>query len=320
MSEEVDIQTIIAHDNCADGIASACILKLGWPEAEIVPAVYETSLPSPAPGIVFVDFSPPKQMAKAYVEAGAYCLDHHEGAEEVVKMFGERGRFSSRPGVSGAILAHEFVIEKGPRSSSAGKIISPSVAELARLVGIRDTWQNQDPFLFLRASRVTAGLLFLGFNHAWHTVADYFYREGLALVGAVEGMGEIALDERQRQVDKAVSHAYQFESLVEGTKVAVFDGYSLSSDAAEHPALADRDLVVGCVSHIEDGKVALRFSMRTRKNFDVLGLARMFEGGGHAKAAGMSVRHHAGHPWECFRAAVDLFEARRKARKGADDA
>lgn len=294
----MNVKTIITHDNCADGIASALILKLAWPDAEVFHATYGKPLPSPSDGMVFVDFSPPPDAAQGYVDAGAWCLDHHVGAKDVVALFSERGRYASTPGVSGAYLAAVFVW---------GRELSMTVAELetfAKLIGIRDTWQKDNPD-WEWACEVSAGLHFVGFDAAINMAR---HRTG-SFIGRVAELGAFVRSDRTRLVDKAAANAH-LVVLASGTKLAVFDGYTLSSDAAEHPKLRDCDLVAGHVSAgLPDGRISMRFSCRSRRGYDVLALAKRNGGGGHHAAAGFEVSGRMPiHPFEVFVRVVESHE------------
>lgn len=126
------VQTIIVHDNCADGLMSALFLKDAYTQAGLHPDIrflqYGTEpykALEPAPHLLFCDFSPfvpevevggrkvphPERLA-AWVESGALILDHHKGARAVVEAFGDNGIFGdegTQPGVSGAWLAFQNV-------------------------------------------------------------------------------------------------------------------------------------------------------------------------------------------------------------------
>lgn len=296
------VKHIITHDNCADGIASAVILKLAWPEAEVTHAQYGGVLPEPADGMVFVDFSPPPTEAEKYVKAVAWCLDHHEGAKDVVALFGERGVYADKPGVSGASLALSFALNFVCGSRAVG---TPAFCDFAMLVGIRDTWQKAN-YHFPRASHVSGALHFLGFEESLSIVSSPHF------LSRLEELGRHVEADRKRHVDRAVSHASRFKTDA-GTRVAIFDGYSLSSDAAEHPALAEVDMVVGSVSDGDDkGGTIFRYSCRSRLGYDVMSLAKRYGGGGHKHAAGFSIvpAEWVGlrHPWDEFSFAIERHE------------
>jgi hypothetical protein len=128
------VKTIIVHDACPDGLASAIILKDAYAQRGLYPEIrfvqYGTEgreKLEPAPGMLFCDFSPyipdieveegkrkipdPEKL-KAWVDSGTIVLDHHAGAKNVVLAFGKNGVFADEkehPGVSGAFLAYGLV-------------------------------------------------------------------------------------------------------------------------------------------------------------------------------------------------------------------
>lgn len=126
------VKTIITHDHCPDGTASAILLHDVLPDAEVKFVQYNTEAHRtlvPTPGMLICDFSPflPKkeveiegekkqvpdyEKVQPFVDAGVIVLDHHKGAKKLVEMFGANGVFAdeeTEPGVSGAVLAFRHV-------------------------------------------------------------------------------------------------------------------------------------------------------------------------------------------------------------------
>jgi hypothetical protein len=141
-----DVRVIVAHDECADGTASAILLHDALPGAEIVFCDYGAPARQLAarPGMLFCDFSPPAARADEFVAAGAMVLDHHRSARPVIERFGERGVFGDEradPGVSGAMLAYRHVW----LALRAGAPEQPFAAWFAAAAGARDTWQTASP-------------------------------------------------------------------------------------------------------------------------------------------------------------------------------
>ena len=154
------ISTICVHGpTCPDGRASAIILHDAFPAAKVVFLTHDTQeyLELPAePDQVWCDIVPPHARASEFVAAGAWVLDHHKGAKDIVAMFGERGVFADekeRPGVSGAMLAWEFVMRmlgaenyrilkctRKPRYSAHGistKLVAQSGSQLSLVFATR---------------------------------------------------------------------------------------------------------------------------------------------------------------------------------------
>jgi hypothetical protein len=130
------VKTIIVHDNCADGLMSAILLKDAYSQVGLHPEIrfvqYGTEAYKalkPEPNTLFCDFSPfipdveveasgakrkvpdPEKL-QPWVESGTLILDHHKGAKAAVTSFGDNGVFGdeqTNPGVSGAVLAFQEV-------------------------------------------------------------------------------------------------------------------------------------------------------------------------------------------------------------------
>src|SRR5574338_261520 len=136
------VETIITHDNCPDGTASAILLHDALPHAKIVFLQYGTDAYKalePSPNTLFGDICPPiqtnkvvveaegvgsnpvekyvideadRQRLQAFVDAGGLILDHHKTARPVVEAYGTNGVFGdevSEPGLSGGLLAYRHV-------------------------------------------------------------------------------------------------------------------------------------------------------------------------------------------------------------------
>lgn len=288
------VQTIYVHKNCPDGTVSAMILK----QALNVPVVFlqygteEYINLQAAPGMLFCDTTPPHDRAQEFVDAGAIVLDHHKGAQGIVALFGDRGVFAdevAEPGVCGAVLAYRevWVPILGPNDE---------VEDLAKLAGIRDTWQTKDP-RWGKACAQASWVMFFGEEDCLKT----------PLLGEPErwvfrsSVGDMLFDEHMRGITKAVEGS--FRTTINGLRVAILQGATNSSDSAEMLGEDSKvDIVVG-FSYYDEGEegreewsrefsqgLKMVCSCRTRTSFDVSKLAKFYGGGGHTKAAGFTIR------------------------------
>jgi hypothetical protein len=321
LTESVKIAVI--HDKCADGTASAILLHDALPKIEIRFVQYGTKAHKelkPEPGMLFVDFSPfvdlPKEdiennpvkvaeVVKPFVDAGAMILDHHKTAKLVVQAFGDNGRFGDEtadPGVCGAMLVYQhiwlpmtkFYERQAAEASSdggndAGYLYGSQYGDaedFATLAGIRDTWLRKNT-RWLEACYQGEALRFYPNEH-WLSVKSPFvfssrgwWREQMAL-------GRLIFEKHQRNLKRAIEGAFRWTS-PRGTRVIVFEGATMSSDAAE---MLDQevDLVVGFNHFIEEGQTnpILIFSTRSHTHYDCSALAKYYGGGGHTKAAGFN--------------------------------
>lgn len=276
---------LITHANCADGLATAMIVRDALPEIEIVFAQYGTpsldDLPATT-GLLFCDITPPRERIAEFVDAGAIVLDHHAGQRDIVEAFGVRGVFADEktaPGVSGAMLAYEHVWRPLECRND------PDVHQLARLTGIRDTWQRDSPSWEL-ACDLQAALL--GMPEQWWTGPGAISR---ALSDGALELGRMRRSERREKVERIARAGTLALEDRAGRRWAAFpDGGALTSDVAE--ALRESGaahVTCGWFQRVSDAKVgALEtvLSLRSDGSLDVAALCRGFGGGGHTRAAG----------------------------------
>ncbi len=147
------VKILVTHAGCADGIASALIVKQVLPHVEVRFLQYNTRAwkeLDPKPGMLFCGFSPYPERALGFVAVGAVVLDHHEGVRDLVAEFGNRGVYADaeeNPGISGASLAFSMVYTPIVLGMPEEKREMPDevlgewgdVRSFARLVGVRDT-------------------------------------------------------------------------------------------------------------------------------------------------------------------------------------
>ena len=306
------VKIAICHKDCPDGVASAVFLQDSIPGIEIRFMLHNTPEHKeldPKPGMLFCDFTPHPDRYKEFVKAGTLVLDHHKLAQELVEDFGDNGVFGdedTEPGVCGAYLAYREVwcrFNHDADSSEKGM-----AEDIARLAGIRDTWQRDSPE-WEEACRLAAAMTFYT-PESWlsklHPFDDYQW-----LVERIE-TGRTVVDKTAKAVDKAIAGAYHFMTL-SGTKVAIFPGTKESSDAADKLGTAV-DLVVG-FSYYEtaaDGIVTLGYSTRSKTGFNCGAFGKSLGGGGHTAAAGFSTKFDADvgaqDPYNTFRILLEDYE------------
>lgn len=290
---------IISHDNCSDGLASALICKHAHPDADVEFHQYGTpeyeALPAEG-DMLFVDIIPPRDRADEFVRIGARVLDHHKGAEDVVALFGDRGVFADEvrdPGVSGALLAFRHVyapIVEG----RGGQMSSHHVAErFARLTGIRDTWQTQDPDWEL-SQHQHAALMFWPRDYWLDRGSPWLDREHFEV-------GRIAHEKRLQMARRAADESWWVE-LPGGVRAAVLaDPGHVTSDAADVLRAEGIQLVAGFF-YVSRHKLVV--SLRSDGSVDVAALAKKMGGGGHTRAACFRIDRPREDPFEEVAAAL----------------
>lgn len=319
------VKTLICHKDCADGMASAMILRSALPDAEVVFMQYNTpefSALKAAEGQLWCDFSPPADRYMEFVEAGAIVLDHHKSAKTIVAAFGEDGVFADEkedPGVSGALLAYRHVWEPLSETWNWSHGSRPKreyvriIERLAVLAGIRDTWQRQSPD-WTQACAQAEALRF------WP--AEEWIEEDVWGWEKMIAIGPTLLARHAAKVEKVVKSGYRFTSHG-GKRVIVFQGVSATSDAAEK--LKDEvDLVVGFLYLNDSEGLQVTYSMRSQTGFDCAKMAKEHGGGGHTGAAGFSHRFESNaqnqgykDPFYLFLVMLDVHEQGRQWGGGA---
>lgn len=302
------VRTVITHADCPDGVASAIFLHDALPRAEVRflrPGSKELAELPATPGMLFCDISPPEARVQEFVDVGAIVLDHHKTARKVVEAFGERGIFGDEvtmPGVCGAVLAfaHVWSPTVAPMTH-----IHERARQFARLAGVRDTWQRQHRD-FRRALVQGAMLLFYP-PESWLAIEEPFEKSDLW--NERMEVGEVVFAGRERDVANAVKRSFRETVPRSGTRIVIFEGSHLTSEAAELIDV-DADVVVGFGFVAEANEPRMRVSMRSHTTFDCALMARTFGGGGHTKAAGfdLPLTPASPNPYAIIRGLIDAHE------------
>lgn len=310
---------IVTHKDCADGMASAMILKNVLPGTKLTFLHYSSPDHKDLvaePGMLFCDFSPAKDRVQEFVDVGSLVLDHHKFARETVEAFGVNGIFAdeaTEPGVCGAVLAYRHVWlplqeasspPPGLGSSKPQPLVDAIVKDLATLAGIRDTWQKHDPRWQAACEQAEA----LRWWPEDHLVGSPL----TSWPGYIQPLGGILFAKNLKYAKQLSETSYRFVSK-KGTRVLIFGGVSMSSDTAEQ-AGDTADLVVGFSYKCDDGKPVVIFSTRTRgETFNCGEFCVAHGGGGHTKAAGFTLPLTLDtdpNPIQHFRGILEAYEAK----------
>lgn len=295
------VRTIVSHDECADGMASAILLHDALPAADVVFVEYGSSAERlvATPGMLFCDFSPPAARVDEFVRAGAIVLDHHRTARDVVLRFGSSGAYGDEaedPGVSGAVLAYRHVWF--PLRGYAPE--RPFAEAFAAAAGARDTWQTASPAW--HAGCVQHAALMAFSQTFWLQMP--FSRLATSWADRFAPLGEELVARQHERLVRALATAHRFTT-PRGLRCVAVNGLSYASDAAEY--LHDGvDAVIAFDLVDQDGHLLLRVSVRSHTSFDCAAFGQQFGGGGHTRAAGFAVTLRDSDP-QSFRMLEQLF-------------
>lgn len=303
------VRHIVTHENCADGIASAMILKNVLLDAKVTFLQYETPAHvalEPEEGMLFCDFAPHKSKVPAFMEAGAIVLDHHKTQKSVVELFGPNGVFAdetAEPGVCGATLAYREVWAPLMKATGVPDDFRPFIRDIIQnfgtLAGIRDTWQKKDP-RWLQACEQAEAVTFWPIDELLGLAPEQWAQK-------LE-LGPVLFARKLKSAEKRIEQGLRFTT-AKGRRVVVFEGLRQSSDAAE--MLGDKaDFVVGFGYNAENETPAIIYSTRSHTGFDCSAFALAHGGGGHSAAAGfrLPMVPTTPQPYELLRQLVTLYE------------
>lgn len=278
------VTTIVTHEGCPDGIASAMILKDALPSARVVFVRYgspEMAALVAEPGLLFCDIAPPPERAHEFVAAGAIVLDHHKTAREVVKLFGDNGVFADEkldPYDSGAVLAFReiWAQTRALRIDVTDQELR-TVRRLADLAGIRDLWHRKDE-LWGAACEQAEALRFYP--------ADVLVGSHPLTWPTFLGIGSFLVAKREETVRRLIGEACRFD--IGDVRVVVIASTETDDVMDAIDLRDDRIIVAGFAYRCDNAAPKLRVSLRGR-GVDVSAIAQRYGGGGHTNAAGFTV-------------------------------
>lgn len=262
-----DVDLVIYHKGCNDGFgaAFAAWLTLG-DRAQYVPAQYGDSPPDvTGKSVLIADFSYRRDDLLRMAESAKsiLVLDHHKSAMEDLQGL-SFARFDVS--CSGAMLTWEFFHpdEHPPM--------------LIRYIQDRDLWQWRLP----DSREFSAGLMGVP-----HTFEAYNGCMRDSAVRSLINTGTAIVGYTDREVERICKHAAarRLRAAPHLTCRVVNSGV-LQSEVGDRLC---RDADVAVVWNMDHRTQTWRVSMRSREGVDLTGIARSYNGGGHARAAGFSL-------------------------------
>lgn len=292
------VKKIVVHKFCHDGTSSAMIIKDVLPDVEVIFAGHKDKeyLELPAEeGLLFCDIAPPPGREQEFIDVKSIVLDHHVKCEPVIKLFESQGLGvygETDDGVSGAVLAYRHVW--CPLEDQA-KTDKKSVCRLARLAGIRDTWQK-DSIEWDEALLQTEAL---AFYPAEHFLDD---QHPVIILEEELKIASITLDRSNSFLKRITDSAFiiHWGKL----KVGIIPGHRVISDVAENLRKEGIPVTFAFSFKLNEfGTPCMTASIRSDGSFDCNKFAGKFSGGGHIKAAGsltVDIKDDTLNPYSCI--------------------
>lgn len=269
---------IIYHNNCPDGFCAAFIAKKKYPEAVLMPRDHGLNPPYEAvtgKDVLVVDFSwrtREDNEKMASLAKSFWILDHHKTAQATLDGLGFATFDMER---SGAGLSWDSLFGLSqPAYPGVQENIKPRPWYVA-YVEDRDLWRHKLPY----SQEVNAYLGTLEFTiEAWEQLDKMTWQDAARL-------GKGALDHIQHYVREGIPHGQKGE--LNGYPALIVNClYMNVSELAG--ALAQKANGIG-IGYFERGDGVMQFSLRSRSDIDVSGIAKSFGGGGHKNAAGFQL-------------------------------
>ncbi|BEU21607.1 hypothetical protein [Paraburkholderia sp. 22B1P] len=260
---------VIYHSNCADGFSGAwCFWKKFGDEAEYYPGAYQKDPPDVTGRVVYlVDFSYKRDVVAAMIEraASVFLIDHHKTAIEDLAALPGLNMFTDLER-SGATLAWDFLFPNEPRPLLLGHVED------------RDLWRFKLP-----GTREIQSYVFsqeYSFE-MWNRLMSADQAELVKMTAAGAAI------ERKHHKDVAeLVKVCQRRMVIGGYDVPVASlPYTMSSDAGH--LMSQGEPFAACYWDTADNRT---FSLRAAEDgMDVSEIAKLYGGGGHAKASGFRV-------------------------------
>lgn len=272
--EKIDI--VIYHAGCFDGFCSAWLLYRNYPDAEFIPAKYNTKPPDvTGKNVIIVDFSYSRDIVLDMCKKAnnLYILDHHKTAMQNLDGL-DFCKFDMTK--SGARLTWEHLKEIGKED----RLFSPWLVDYTE---DRDLWLWKLP----NSRAVNAHLQTYPFDFkTWDWLNEQSFHR------FVDG-GNAIIREQSRLIDQAVYHAHIV--LVDGQLWNVTNCTSLVSETAGR--LAKNTGIGCCWFELCDGSRVYSLRTTDQHNIDVSVIAEKFGGGGHINASSFTINAKNPHPW-----------------------
>ena len=294
------IDRVVTHVDCPDGYASAKIAYdyLSAAPPEIVFVQYQTpehAALEPLPNVgrtLFVDMTPPREKADAFLENGDVVLDHHEYASDIIMSFARRGQGvmgnNGRAECGARLLCTWLPSYVDATGYDYDSMFSPfsTACVLADLIAVRDTWKRSDP-RWNDACAASEALMALRERVVDADARWFLPGPAVSLFLA----GQAIHARRMKRAAELAKSAWRsfFDHHGRAVRLAVLtDGAGgIVSDAAD--LVEDADVVASFRFDTTHATPYIKYSLRSRGGFDVGAICSALGGGGHAAAGGFKL-------------------------------
>ncbi len=270
---------IIYHSRDLDGYTSGAILKMKFPEAELIGYDYGQPIPWIDKGedIILVDVSFPMVdlFDMAANSKSMVWIDHHASAikdYEACDIVPVRLEVVLMDGIAACELAWNWAFP------------DRELPVAVRLLGQYDTWRNQNKEFWDR--------FVLPFQYGMRTICnspETFPMDIMKYIEVFElneiiNIGNIILVYQSEQDAKSCENAFEFDW--KGYRIIAKNGGSFNSNAFKAVYNPEKHDIM--MPFKFTGKYWV-FSLYTEKDIDCSALAKSMGGGGHKKAAGFQI-------------------------------
>lgn len=268
------------HSVDLDGHCSGAIVKEQYPDVNLVPIDYY-QMPrweeiQPEDTVFIVDFSFPPEIMQELSERtkAVIWLDHHKTAVEDPKhnhsLLGIR-----ETGIAGCGLTWQYCFPDRPMPLAV------------KLLSDYDIWHHEDP----KCLPFQYGMRLHDTRPDQFNWTPYFTDTPELLEKTME-RGKTVLD-YQEALDQKMAGAAAFETVFEGHKAICINACYVNSNVFNSVRKPHHEVLIAFFLQ-NDGK--WKHTLYSAGEVNVGGLAKKYGGGGHAGAAGFTIKKLAVHP------------------------
>jgi nanoRNase/pAp phosphatase (c-di-AMP/oligoRNAs hydrolase) len=277
------VQVLYHRD--ADGFASAFAAWCALGEVGVTyrSVQYGERMPAIHNGktVYIVDFSYPREELIKLRERSkeVVVLDHHKTAAQELEGL-DFCTFDMTK--AGCQLAWEYFQKNVGPNAPAAELLAGDMPWALAAVADRDLWKFELP----HTKEICARLDLEKWDFdVWHNIA-YQLERGVNHTRFIEE-GKICLRHQENAVNQQKRNWWQCR--IGGTEVIVTNASLWSSETCQ--ALLEQHPLSPFVATFRTDHDGIVFSLRSRGDFDVSAVAKLFGGGGHKAAAGFKLPH-----------------------------